>query len=246
MNEKILKNIDYIVCVAGLEGYQLTVTRFVKFLYLAEILYIKHSKERLTDWEWLFWDYGPYCSNSLNALDDAIKKSIISSASYSSKFDEENDFKLIGYPKDIYKYHNDLESHITKLEKDIPIMVRMGMKQLIKKYGNNTSELLNYVYFKTEPMKAATPRSTISFDVNFHDDVKIEQVKVSAKNEKRMREAITKLKSKMLKNKSVNLNINIQNIDADYITGMEALNRLDENCDINESGIASIVTLTKS
>jgi uncharacterized phage-associated protein len=246
MNEKILKNIDYIACVAGMEGYQLTITRFVKFLYLAEILYLQYSKERLTNWEWIFWDYGPYCTDSLNALDVAVKNAIIISTNYSSKFDEESDFKLIGYPKDRYKYQEDLESHIAKIEKDIPVMVRIGMKQLIKKYGGNTSELLNYVYFKTEPMKAASPRSKISFDHITQTDTKLEPIKVTIKNVKKMREAITRMKSNMLNNKNANLNINVKYIDADYIVGMEALNRLDDNDDISESGIASILTLSRN
>lgn len=246
MNEKILKNIDYIVCIAGLEGYQLTLTRFVKFLYLAEILYVKYSKERLTDWEWLFWDYGPYCADSLNALDVAVRNSIITSTNYGSKFDEESEYKLISYPRDRYKFQDDLENHITKLEKDIPIMVQMGMKQLIKKYGGNTSELLNYVYFKTEPMKAAGPRTKINFDNLAQTEAKLEPVKVTIKNEKKMREAINRMKSKMLSKKNANLNINVKYIDADYVAGMEALNRLDDNDDINETGIASIVTLSKN
>lgn len=246
MNEKILKNIDYIASIAGLEGYQLTLTRFVKFLYLAEILYLKHSKERLTDWDWIFWDYGPYCSESLGALDFAIQKTIISSANYQSKFSEETEFQLIGYPKDQYSYQADLEKHVVQLEKDIPIMVQMGMKSYIKKYGNNTHDLLNYVYFKTEPMKVASPRAKINFDViSNQQSEQIEQNNISRKNEKKIREAIARMKTKMLTKNVVKLCIKSTDIDTDYITGMEALNRLDENENINETGFASIQSISK-
>lgn len=247
MSTNIQNHVDYIVSVAGQYGYQLTITRIIKFLYLTDILYVRHTQKTLTEWEWLFWDFGPYCNESVDLIKATRTANLITSRSLPSSFNEEDDFTLYSYCRDQYTYQSDLENHVASLEKGIPLMVQMGLKSLIKKYGNDTKDLLNYVYYKTEPMKVATPRNYLDFSVVLPNVAeKIEPVSISTKKEKKARDLIKKMKERMLNQKHSLPIINSKFLDSDYVHGMESLNRLEEDSDINESGVASIATLAKA
>jgi hypothetical protein len=246
MNDRALKHIDYIVSLAGLEGSQLTRTRIVKFLYLAEILYLKNERSRLTDWDWIFWDFGPFCLESLRSIDGAVNHNLITAKNYQSNFNEEDEFSYFGYPKDQFVYISDLEKHIEELEKDVPVMVQMGLRSFVKKYANSTDDLLNYVYYKTEPMINSTPREKLDFStVKLNKVEKVLPAKISRNKEKKVREAIKRMKEKLLQKKETILSLKPEDIDSDYILGMEALNRLDEDREINEDGSACIVDISK-
>jgi hypothetical protein len=247
MSTNIQNHVDYIVSVAGQHGYQLTITRIIKFLYLTDILYVRHTQKTLTEWKWLFWDFGPYCNESVDLIKATRTANLITSRSLPSSFNEEDDFTLYSYPRDQYTYQSDLETHVTSLEKNIPLMVQMGLKSLIKKYGNDTKDLLNYVYYKTEPMKVATPRHFLDFSVVLPIVAdKIEPATISRNKEKKARDLIKSMKERMLKQKHSSPVIHAKFIDNDYILGMESLNNLEDNNDINESGFASIATLAKA
>ena len=172
MNKRLLKYIDYIASLAGEEGHKLTIIRVVKFLYLMDLFYVKHTGQRFTTWTWRFWDFGPYCKESLDAIKQAVDENFIDSSSHPSKFDEERDYDLINYSQDRILYEDDLEKHIIQLEKDlsIPLMIQMAMRSYIKKYGNDTSALLDYVYFQTEPMQKAKPRENLDFSTVSKDE----------------------------------------------------------------------------
>jgi uncharacterized phage-associated protein len=247
MNDNVLKHIDYFVSLAGLEGHQLTRTRIVKFLYLAEVLYLKNSDKRLTDWNWIFWDFGPFCLESLRAIDQAVDQRLITAKNFQSNFNEEDEFSYFGHSKDLYLYISDLENHVKELEIGMPVMVQMGLRSVVKKYSNSTDDLLNYVYYKTEPMMKATPRENLDFStVSKIKTDKVEPAKISRNKEKKVREAIKRMKEAMLQKSGSIAVINSKHIDSDYILGMEALNRLDEDDEINEVGIASIASISKA
>ena len=96
MRGNILTHIDYIVSLAGLDGNRLTTTRMIKFLYLLEILYLKHDKTRLTNWNWKFWDFGPYCDESYSALKEAKSANLIVADNYQHRFNENDEYTLFG------------------------------------------------------------------------------------------------------------------------------------------------------
>ena len=244
----VLRHIDYVVSLAGLEGHRLTKTRIVKFLYLAEILYLKHTKKRLTDWKWVFWDFGPFCVESLRAIEEAVKQKCIHAENYQSNFNHEDEFSYFGYPKDQYLYSSDLEGHIRNLEEGLHIMVKMGLRLFVREYANSTSDLLNYVYYNTEPMIDAIPRQPLDFSL-VRPDEKVEKftpAKISRKKEKKVMDAIKKMRDNFLEKKTVVSSLNPKHIDADYVLGMKMLNGLDEEDDVNETGEASIVSISKA
>lgn len=247
MNSNLQNHVDYIVSVAGLYGYQLTVTRIIKFLYLTDILYVKNTQQPLTGWKWLFWDFGPFCNESVELVKATRTSNLIVSQTRPSSFNEEDDFTMYSYSRDQYTYQSDLEKHVVTLEKNIPLMVQMGLKGLIKKYGNDTKDLLNYVYYKTEPMKVATPRNYLDFSVvTRNTPEKVVPATITRNKEKKARDLIKAMKEKMLNKKHTPQVVHAKFIDLDYVRGMESLNKLDEDRDINEFGFASIASITKA
>lgn len=248
MNQKLLKHVDYIASLAKENGYKLTTVRFVKFLYLLDILYIKHTHSRLTNWTWKFWDFGPYCSESLEILREATEKKVITSMSHPSQFDEakDKDYNLFTC---LEKHPSDLEKHIKELEQDagIDIMVQIGIRSYIKEYGNDTSGLLNHVYFSTLPMINANPREKLDFSsvASEKNEVPVPPAKLSRRKIKKAKKIIEKMKQDMLKKKNKNLVlVKPEYLDSDYIQGMTVLSHLEESEeDIDDIGYASIESL---
>ena len=246
IEDKIINHIDYIVGLAGIEGHKLTKIRVVKFLYLAEVLYMKYLQKRLTNWTWKFWDFGPYCVESLKALQTAEKKKIVTSKNIQSKFSENEDdeFSLYEYSRESFPNKSDLEKHIEQLEENIPAMVKHGLRDYVKKYGDNTDALLNYVYYQTEPMENASPRKELDFSsISPISELKnVNFPKLPRKKEKRAKEIIKKMTKEMLEKRDRSLVlIKSEKINKDYIRGMNILNRMDEEDEeINDSGHASI------
>ena len=147
MENNILKHIDYIVSLAGLDSNRLTTTRIIKFLYLLEILYLKHENSRLTDWNWRFWDFGPYCGETIAALKEAQKAGFIDCDNIQSQFTDGDEYQLFDYPRGKYLYPKDIERHVEELEQDVPVMIKMGIRKLIKKYARDTNALFRLCIF---------------------------------------------------------------------------------------------------
>ena len=63
--------IRYIVWYATENEMALTTIRLVKFLYLADLYYARvHRGKTLTGFPWAFVYYGPYCKQSMDAIED--------------------------------------------------------------------------------------------------------------------------------------------------------------------------------
>ena len=74
MKTNTLDLIQYIVCYATEKGMKLSPIRLVKFLYLADLYWARENEgATLTKWPWKFVHYGPFCGESLNAIEKPHK-----------------------------------------------------------------------------------------------------------------------------------------------------------------------------
>ena len=88
-----VKLIQFIVCQATEFGTSLTPIRVVKFLYLADLYHARENNgETLSGWPWKFVYFGPYCSESITSLNEAVKDGLIDVKSFESKYDEKDRF----------------------------------------------------------------------------------------------------------------------------------------------------------
>jgi len=93
MRVDAVKLIQFIVCQATEFGAPLSPIRVVKFLYLTDLYHARENKgETLTGWPWKFVYFGPYCSESITALNEAVNDGLIDAKSFESKYDEKDRF----------------------------------------------------------------------------------------------------------------------------------------------------------
>lgn len=135
--------IKYIVWYATERDIRLTTVRLVKFVYLADLYYArKTGGATLTGFPWAFVYYGPYCSEVMVAIDNAVSVGTISRQTYESRYADNKEYHLF----------TSRDQEADKLEDQFPLQVVSPLKSAIRKYGDDTASLLDYVYFETEPM----------------------------------------------------------------------------------------------
>jgi hypothetical protein len=133
---------------------RLTTVRLVKFLYLADFYHARwYHGETFTKMPWAFVNYGPYCHEALRYIDYASSRAIINEQVYQSDFPNRKDFNL----------YSCTTSDINEIEKDFPASMMSELKYAIKKYGDDTAALLDYVYFETDPMKEVKKGDILDF-----------------------------------------------------------------------------------
>jgi uncharacterized phage-associated protein len=120
------------------------ITRLVKLMYIAEIEYFRQRRERLTDLDWRFYLYGPY-PMSLNGI-------------LGEQEIETHEWKTGKTSKHIVRD----EEMFMRATADTTIEVII--KNIVKDWGDaDLNQLLDYVYFETEPMQNAKRGDALDF-----------------------------------------------------------------------------------
>jgi hypothetical protein len=187
MKIDILELTQYIVCYATEKGVKLSPIRLVKFLYLADLYWARENEgATLTKWPWKFVHYGPFCTESLYAIEKAFQSELIQRTAYESKYVDE----------DYFLYW--CKESRTDTERNLPIYLTSPLHEAISKWGDDTYGLLDYVYFETEPMLEARKGDLLDFSKAKSPEVSqdIVMVKLSAKQIAIGKEIVEKLKSK--------------------------------------------------
>jgi uncharacterized phage-associated protein len=126
-------------------NFQVGKTQLVKYMYLVEVEYFRKTGKRLTDLEWKFYHFGPYAFEleSILNLPEFIKEKIeLGSGKIFSKF-------TIAEP--LPKYKDIVDAKLSLI-----------IKRVVSEWGDKAlHELLDFVYFETEPMEAVKKRGDI-------------------------------------------------------------------------------------
>lgn len=156
MNENISNLIRFIVCYAKDHETVLTTVRLVKFIYLADFYHARwHDGNSFTNLPWAFVYYGPYCRAVMQEIDDVVANDYVERKEYPSKFASAKDFYLFTC--------RDQSSET--FQSNLPHAIVSELKKAIKRYGDETSALLDYVYFDTEPMMDAQKGDILDFSL---------------------------------------------------------------------------------
>lgn len=178
--------IRYIVWYATQNGIRLTTNRLVKFLYLADLYHARvKGGETITGFPWRFVYYGPYCSKAFAAIEEAANENLICKETYDSFFGDEKEYHLFWCRED----------EAEDLGEQLHIGVIGRLQNAIKKYGDETPQLLDYVYFETEPMKKALKGDLLDFSTaeKFDPVEKVQLKELSPETIKKAREKIREL-----------------------------------------------------
>lgn len=154
-------------------------TRLVKLLYLVEVEYYRAVSERLTNLEWLFHYYGPYAFE----LEDVLAQPEF--AWEQIKTVDEKDLTRFRVAEDRIPYGWKLDARIGLL-----------VKRIVGEWrGRRLEELLDYVYFETEPMQAVQKRGDrLDFTVIKKG---LEQVVVPLKASKETERKVSELRKRI-------------------------------------------------
>lgn len=178
--------IKYIVWYATQQDTKLTMNRLVKFLYLADLYYARiKNGQTITGFPWRFIYYGPYCSEVWSAIDKATEEGLICKETYESKFGDDKEYNLFWCRDDAAE----------ELGNKIHVGVIGQLQKAIKEFGDDTPQLLDYVYFDTEPMKDAKKGNVLDFSKagKLESIEKIQLKKLSPEKINQAREKIKKL-----------------------------------------------------
>jgi hypothetical protein len=190
MNISVVDLVRLIVWYASSRGEKLTTLRLVKFLYLADLYHARVSRgETLTGWPWAFVYFGPWCQQVNEAIDNAVKEGIVLGKEYPSKYDDEKDYRLFSVDD------TDKEPRIIDA---LPTYVWSKLQWAIQKWADDSSGLLDYVYFETEPMTDAKRGSLLDFTKARMPEVpkKVEMKKIAKLKIQEARKAVERLKEK--------------------------------------------------
>lgn len=118
-------------------------TRLIKIAYLVELEYYRRHQKRLTGVEWVYYKYGPYVMD----YEEYLKN-------YNIELNDGDSHTQVSLFDD---------SEVPKLPQGVSLII----EHLVQEHGlTDLNELLDYVYFDTEPMMKAKERfETLDFSV---------------------------------------------------------------------------------
>lgn len=116
-----------------------TKTKLLKLLYLFDVEYYRQHRHTFTGFEWRFHHLGPWAPEYDPALSGLLAHGILSEQRSNSSEDDTEFYQ----PCELVKTRR-----VVTNVKDESILI-----EVLKRWGSlTTGEILNYVYFQTEPM----------------------------------------------------------------------------------------------
>jgi hypothetical protein len=156
-------------------------TKLVKLLYLIDVEYYRYHNQKATNLQWRFYHYGPYAlelSTLLQGPDLEIED---------IELEGEKLFKKIEL-----KYENDRGVNLDPI---INVITNAVVQEWCTK---DLNQILNYVYFDTEPMIYAKKGDILDFST-IKKPISVKEVKL---NEKKLKEIKVKMQQ-IIKNKGL-------------------------------------------
>jgi len=130
-------------------------TKLVKLLYLIDLEFYRLYSRKLTEFEWIFYHYGPYAyaiDDVLKQLDLDIPQDVVVTAA--------------GHKANIFKFPKHLN---TEFEDLLSSSQKSVVDRILNEWGTEElNPLLSYVYFHTEPMQDAQRSETLDFSKISH------------------------------------------------------------------------------
>jgi len=159
-NNRVRKVIQYALCVAGQADEfferELSPIHLIKYLYLADMDYAKfHDGQTFTGLDWTFHHFGPWSLDAFQQLEGALAELGAKKTTFQSDYGD----------KDFIRWSVDCEDpRCDWLKQALPLDVRSSVQDYVRRFHNNTTSLLHFVY-ATPPMLSAAPEERLDFSV---------------------------------------------------------------------------------
>ena len=125
-------------------------TKLLKLLYLADIEHFRRAGSTLTGFDWIFYLYGPWAADFDKTLEQLQSEGAIDLRDWTDTSLEGKEIRIAD-PLDLGKVIADTDEYFRT-------------KRMIDTFAAlSTPELLDYVYFSTEPMGGAEKLQPLDF-----------------------------------------------------------------------------------
>lgn len=181
-----LRLIDFIVWYATKKRGGVSRLRLIKFLYLADWISARDKKHTLTNYEWVFYHYGPYAAAAQHDTNTAVSLGRLNEELIGG-FDEPE--------VHLYrKYGDDPE-----IWRDVGVGTDARIRSLIDKWIHRPlNEFLDFVYFETEPMQGAHRGDVLNFESTVPAvEPEVPKVNVVVRGSPKTREAVRSFLSRV-------------------------------------------------
>ena len=150
MNEITKSLVPAVVsCVEEAGGY-VTKTKLLKLLYLLDVEFYRAHGDTLTGFDWKFFHLGPW-TGEFDPLIDALIESGSLVAHTATKPDYDTTFYHASEPTDFGKLFRTAADEFS-------------LKNVLRTWADSTTgEILNHVYFNTEPMERGVRNERLDF-----------------------------------------------------------------------------------
>lgn len=133
------------------DGY-ITKTKLLKLLYLFDVEYYRNHRRTFTGLEWVYFHLGPWTDEYDPILQDLVSRNILI-PSQSSHSDYETTFYRTPERVDVFKLFPQFADE-------------KALRVVLNAWGNKTTaEILDHVYFRTEPMEKGERGQLLDFSV---------------------------------------------------------------------------------
>ncbi len=154
-------------------------TRLVKLLYLLDVELYRLRQHVFTELDWIFYKYGPYS----NEVETALSQLDIS----------EVDIPIAGA-----RVFQKLDIDIGQYEGRLEIETKAVIERLLEDWGTaDLNELLDHVYFETEPMLKAKFKQRLDFSMIKPKETKVERITLSDEAKSKLKELGIRLCAKL-------------------------------------------------
>jgi hypothetical protein len=147
--------LTYILAIAGQEeagNRQLGAIHLIKYVYLADLAFAEtHGGKPFTGVVWRFHHFGPWSAEVYERIEPVVRKAGAEERRISSKFED-----------DFVRWSLQDERLAETLDGTLSREVSRAVKQAIRRFGQDTSALLHFVY-ATRPMLSAKPGEVLEF-----------------------------------------------------------------------------------
>ena len=136
---------------AQARGNVLNKTKLLKLMYLADIEHFRSHRKTMTGFEWIFFLYGPWAAEYDTLIAELERRDLIEIDPWESGGLSGNRLKA----KEDRKLETLIESTVEYYQ----------VKHQVDTWSDRSlSELLDYVYFDTDPMRDAVSLQPLDFD----------------------------------------------------------------------------------
>src|ERR1039458_4521791 len=157
-------------------------TKLLKLLYLADIEHYRKFGETLSGFDWIFYLFGPWSAEYDSLLEELERRDVIALEPWTSA-DREGARIDLREPRDLDKIIRDTDEFYR-------------IRHQIDTWSDRSlSDLLDYVYFETEPMFEAVSGERLDFDKIAKDAPKLYRRATSQTHPEKLKRLKAKLQA---------------------------------------------------